>query len=379
MDLNLPNPLRHLHDQAEAEYQAYGPIDIVSTFGQPQAEYAAIRKACGMMDLPQRAIIELTGKDRASFLNNLVSNQTFDKQAKTPLEAGRVVYAFLLNTKGRITLDLNVIALDDRMWLEIDARLVQPTLATLDRYLFADQVKLLSRADDLHLLALHGPGASAVLHEASGGLAPALEPMRAAPVTLLGRPVTIWRDDHCGVPGYHLAAAPADAVILWTSLQANFGAVGDIPGQRRLRAVGWAAYNACRIEGGRALFGIDFDDSVLPAETGLLDRAVSFTKGCYVGQEIVARMHARSQLARKLVGIRMESDALPIAGAKIYDHESNEIGGITSSTLSPLLSNTALCLGYVRKPLFAEGSELQIPAEGALRKGTVTKLPFIQT
>ena len=148
------------------------------------------------------------------------------------------------------------------------------------------------------------------------------------------------------------------------------------PGPSR-RPCGWAAFNTTRIEAGRALFGIDFDESVLPAETGLFDRAVSLTKGCYLGQEIVARMHARGQIARKLVGIRMENDALPLAGSKIYDDQQNEIGGVTSSTISPVLSNIAICLGYVKKPFFAAGTKLKIPAEGSIRTGQVVDLPFI--
>src|SRR3954452_1234153 len=95
----MPNPLLDLHRQAEAEFQPYVNVEIVSTFGEPQAEYAAIRKACGLMDLPQRGIIQLTGKDRLTFLNNLLTNQIFDKQTKTPLAAGAAVYAFLLNAK----------------------------------------------------------------------------------------------------------------------------------------------------------------------------------------------------------------------------------------------------------------------------------------
>ena len=142
--------------------------------------------------------------------------------------------------------------------------------------------------------------------------------------------------------------------------------------------MGWAAYNTARIEAGRPLFGIDFDDSVLPAETAQLSRAVSFTKGCYLGQEIVARMHARGQLAKQIVGVRMEGDALPIAPTKVYDQSDNEIGGITSSTLSPILSNAPLCLGLVKKPFIAEGTKLRIAAEGAIHLGTVSPLPFVK-
>lgn len=105
-------------------------------------------------------------------------------------------------------------------------------------------------------------------------------------------------------------------------------------------------------------------------------RAVNMNKGCYIGQEIVLRMFARGKQARQFVGIRMDDDRLPLAGAKVLNDEGDEIGGITSSTLSPVLSNIALCMGYVRKPYYAEGSRLTIPAEGAMRHGTVVALPF---
>jgi folate-binding protein YgfZ len=143
-----------------------------------------------------------------------------------------------------------------------------------------------------------------------------------------------------------------------------------------LRPIGWAAFNTTRIEAGQSLFGIDFDETFLPAETGRLDSAVSFTKGCYPGQEIVARMHARKQLAKQIAGIRMDGEALPVAGTLIYDEASNQIGAITSSTLSPILSNAAICLGILKRPFFNVGSVLQIPAEGAMRKATVVELPF---
>src|SRR4051794_36148264 len=119
------NPLLATHQQAQAELQPYGDIEIVSTFGEPQAEYAAIRKGAAMLDLPQRGVLELTGKDRLPFLNNLLTNQTYDKQTKSGMTAGAGVYAFLLNAKsGRIITDMNVLELGDRTLLEMDARLL---------------------------------------------------------------------------------------------------------------------------------------------------------------------------------------------------------------------------------------------------------------
>src|SRR4051812_42296164 len=133
------NPLLEVHRQAEAEFQPYGEIaQIVSTFGEPQAEYAAIRKGCALMDQPQRGLVEVSGNDRLTFLNNLLTNQTFDKQTKRGLQAGEGIYAFLLDAKsGRITTDVHVIEPYEPTLLQLDARLIERVLVTLERYRFA--------------------------------------------------------------------------------------------------------------------------------------------------------------------------------------------------------------------------------------------------
>src|SRR5213595_544638 len=142
MPKELPNLLRTHHERAGAELQPYANLEIVSTFGEPQAEYSAIHKACGLMDLPQRGVLELTGKDRLPFLNNLLTNQTWDKATKSGLAAGQGVYAYYLNAKGRIVADMNVLEVQgDRTLLEMDARMIEPVRAAFDKYLFVEQVK----------------------------------------------------------------------------------------------------------------------------------------------------------------------------------------------------------------------------------------------
>lgn len=372
----LANPLLSLHQQnPSVEFQPWADVEIVQTFGEPQAEYSAIRKAAALTDLPQRGLLELTGKDRLPFLNNLVTNQTWDKQAKTGLPAGQGVYAFFLNTKGRVVTDLNILELGDRTLLELDVRLVESLRQSLDKYLFAEQVKIRSLVGVSHQFGVHGPGAEALLSQATGRPL-ALSRLGVMQARLTDVDVVIWRDDPAGVPGFYLVVPVEAAPRLWQAMLTNWGTTDQL-GKRPLRPVGWAAFNATRIEAGRPIFGIDFDDSVLPAETGQFNRAVSVTKGCYLGQEIVARMHARNQVARQLVGIRMEDDALPLAGTQILDGDGNQIGGITSSTISPVLSRTAICLGYVKRPFFAPGTKVRIPAEGEIRSGQVVETPFV--
>jgi folate-binding protein YgfZ len=378
---DLPNPLHEIHARANAETLAYGSLEIVSTFGEPQAEYSAIHKSTGLLDMPFRAVLELTGKDRLPFLNNLLTNQTFDKNTKTPMPVGSVVYAFLLSAKnGRIIADMNVLELGDRTLLEVDGRVIETVKETLAKYQFSEQVALRSLVGEAHEISIHGPGSAAIIGKLlDSGEVPAVS--HCSSVRLLGCDAVVWRDDPCGTSGFFLIVPSESAVVVWNHLIATFsnptvtGAAINV-GRRLLRPIGWAAFNTTRIEAGRPLFGIDFDETFLAAETGQLARAVSFTKGCYPGQEIVARMHARKQLAKQIAGIRMEGDSLPVAGTHIFDDASNQIGGITSSTLSPILSNASICLGILKRPFFNVGSAVVIPAEGAMRKGIVVELPF---
>jgi folate-binding protein YgfZ len=372
--------LTGLHASAGAEFQPYGEMPIVSTFGQPQAEYAAIRKSAAIMDWAHRGILQVSGPERLEFLNNLLTNQAYDRRTKASLPPRMGVYSFFLNAKGRIITDVNVLELGDRTLLELEKRLVEPLRQLLDRHLFAEQVKLVSRRDDLCEFFFGGPKALDVLNRSLEAPIDAPVPLSSMEAAIAGQRAILFRDDICGAPGYAVICQRAAAESLWrhfTQAESEPACGTEHVAPPLARPVGWAAFNTARIEAGRPLFGVDIDDSVLPAETGLLARAVSFIKGCYPGQEIVARMQTRGQVPRLLVGIRMEGDALPIAGSKIYDDSENEIGGITSSTLSPLLSNAAICLGYVKKPFFAAGTKLRIPAEGAMREGRVVELPFV--
>jgi glycine cleavage system aminomethyltransferase T len=400
-DSNLfPNPLLRLHTAANAETQAYETLEIVTTFGDPGREYGAVYEGCALMDLPQRGILELTGADRLSFLNNLVSNLTWDKNTKQNMTPGSGVYAFFLNLRGRIVADMNILEDGTRTLVETDVRKVELLRSTWDKYLFVEKVKMTSQVGKLHSLALYGPKAEEVLRHASGSRFSLEEPLATSPIKLFGIDVTLFRDDVCGVPGYGLLVATDEVVALWRTLVDRLGP-GE-HGKGLLRPIGWAAFNAARIEAGRPLLDIDMPSAapdrpgaklnpaeaetaveptnpgagVLPGETGQAKRALNYSK-CYVGQEIVARMHARNVVAKQLVGIKMESDALPIAGSNVFDAADNAIGAVTSSTISPMLSGVAICLAYVKRPHFAVGTKVRLPAEGAMRSGEVVGLPFV--
>jgi folate-binding protein YgfZ len=391
----FPNPLTDLHQAIDdAEFADFGGIPIVTTFGEVPLEYAAIHKSCGLLDQSWRGVLEVTGKDRHEFLGNLITNKTWDKLTKIGLAAGSGVQAFLLNLKGRVAADLVLIERGEKLLVDMDRRLVSTIRATLDRYLFSEKVQMVDRSRTHTRLGLHGPGAAAVLYDASGVDVSALPEFGSNSLTLFGVPLDVWREDQSVSPGYHLLMANDDAAKVWSGFLGTFADEGRESNKRRLRRIGWSAFNTTRIEAGKPMLGIDYEPAppsvpgkkatadapedpatrgILPAETGLFDRAVDVNKGCYLGQEIVARMYSRKVVVRKIVSFRMDADALPIAGAPVLDTGDNQVGIVTSSTISPIRSGTNIGLALVKKPLFEIGSVLRIPAEGAVQTAQVVE------
>jgi len=365
--------LRPLHELLHAEFQPFGQAELVSTYGQLPLEYAAIFRSAGLMDLPHRGVLEVTGEDRLAFLNRLLTAELLAR-SRQAMEPGQGRFSFLLNNKGRLLAELNLLHGANSTWLECDRHLLPELLATLDRYLFREKVQLTIR-DDLHELAILGRAAPAIIREIEGVDITDWQPLQHAASTVAGAEAILFTDSPTGTPGAFLLAGEQQAASMWTHLlERYYPAQPNEP--RRLVPIGWAAFNAARIEAGRQLFGIDYDQTFLPAETGQLARAVSFTKGCYPGQEIVARMESHHQCARAIVGLRMASGHLPLSGAAVLDAEKRQVGTVTSSTISPRLANAALCLAAINKPHYEPGTEVLVAAEGELRAATVTTTPF---
>jgi glycine cleavage system aminomethyltransferase T len=174
------NPLIATFEQNGAELQAYDQIPIVSTFGEPEAEYAAIRKAAALIDQPQRGFLELKGADRLLFLNNFFTQQVFDKGKKSGLAAGEGAYGFVLKRDGRILADANVIERGDSTLLEIDGRLATSLKAALEKYIFTEKVTVTDRSDALHQIALYGPKSLDVLKASAEMPLPELTPLGSA-------------------------------------------------------------------------------------------------------------------------------------------------------------------------------------------------------
>lgn len=362
------SPIDEFHQQAQAEMQDYFGMEIVSTYGGLPLEYAAVFRSAAMMDRGFRAVIEVGGEDRLKFLNSLLTAELLKRDGAAGIGPGQWRFAFLLERKGRLIAEMNVLEVGGRCLLDMDARLAETVAKELEKYHFRERVTIRPAqpargAEELWQMGVYGPAAAKALGEA--GLAEAGD-LEVGQCAMSGDGVVVWRDDLGSAPAYGVMMPAAGAKGLWEKLLCVNGSTKVVP-------IGWAAYNAVRIEAGRPLFGIDYDNTFLPAETGQLGRGVSFTKGCYPGQEIVARMEARDQRAREVVRLRMGQE-LPSAGAKVMDEAGNEVGVVTSSTISPRLSGRALALACVKKGANAAGTKLRVPAEGAMREAVVEEL-----
>lgn len=376
-------PLKPLHVQSGALLRPYGPeeagIELVEAFDYVEAEYAAVRKHAGIFDQPHRATLEITGSDRLSFLHSMVT------QDVKKLAPGQVRRAFWLNRKGRIDADLRLIELADSMFVDLDAHNAAATIASLGGYVIAEDVTITDVTPSWHRLSVHGPASRALVarHADAPDAVMRLEPDHAVRVQLLGREAIVDRQDVTGEVGLELMVPTDHAEKVYTALAAPHDPATRLEGrgyqpdpEGRARRIGWHALNIARIEAGAPIYNIDFGPTNLPHETGeLLRDRVSFTKGCYLGQEIVARLDALGNPKQKLIALRIEDPEgsatgeprVPPAGAGVFVGEPDKrelVGAVTSSTLGPLVGSTPIAFAMVKFKHASAGTKLAVEAEG---------------
>ena len=319
---------------------------------------AAIREGAAIGAVASRSAIALAGADRASYLQGLLTN---DIQA---LQPGQGCYSAWLTPQGRMFTDMHVLQSDSLLLLDVPANLAEEVLQRLDQFLFTEDVQLQSLADSLTSVWLHGPRAAHVLEQSLGATSlDAWAQYQHERRDFDGTAVVIARIDQLGVPGYcaYVEAGQHDALV--TTLERSGAAL-----------VSADAIDAARIEHGYPVFGLDMTHDTIPLEAGIENRAISFTKGCYVGQEIIIRVLHRGggRLARRLVGLRAPDGALR-RDAKIMSGE-REIGLVTSAAESAQLGSIAL--GYVHRDFVAPSTHVVVDVDGHRLDAIVTALPF---
>jgi folate-binding protein YgfZ len=303
---------------------ALGDVQVVLHCGNPAGEAAALRQEAGLVDLAWRGVIEMTGRDRARFLHGMCTNDI------KKLQPGQGCMAAIVNRQGKMVAEMVAYATENALLLEMDRSNLQPTIDHLNRFLVADDVKL--RISDAAVVGLWGPKAKALL-----GLRDLPDfhfQMRESGV--------VARNRTLGVEGCHLLLPASRSEEV-----ARMLGHGVTP-------AGFAAAEALRIENGFPRWGADMDASLLPMEAGLEPIAVNYTKGCYIGQEVIQRVKTYSEPPRMLVQLEA-SDAAP--GDKIAAG-GDEIGAVSSAT-------PTLALGVVRKEFKAPGTEVSVAGKPA--------------
>jgi len=306
-------------------------------YGDVRAEFHSLLSGCGVYDLGWRSKIALTGSDRVRWLNGMVSNNVRD------LAAGRGVYAFLLNAQGHIQADLYAFNRGESLLVDAERSQREKILQIFDHYIIADDVEVSDISGKLTALGLTGPESRSVL-ERAGITVPELEYLQFAEIQWQQIPLTVLHSGEEARDSWQIWVAPDHISALWDAL-AKAGA----------RPTGTAALNLFRISRSIPQFGQDIRDRDLPQETGQM-RALSFTKGCYLGQEIVERIRSRGAVHREFGAFAVDGP-LPAAGTKIQA-EGKDVGEVTSSAVLPLpTGDRPVALGYLRRE--AVGKELQ--------------------
>ncbi len=257
-----------------------------SDFGDVRSEFAALISGCGIYDLSSRVKIVLTGGDRVRWLNGMVTNNIRD------LAQGQGIYAFLLNPQGHILGDLYAYNRGDSIMIDSDQSQSEKLLATFDHYIIMDDVEVANLSDKLTAIGIAGPKATEVLR-AAGFEISKLEPLQFADVTWRNVAVTVVRVDNPSVESYELWLSPGQVTLLEDALT-----------QAGATQVGTAALELLRIAAGIPRYGQDIRERDLPQETEQ-QRALHFSKGCYIGQEIVERIRSRGNVHRKFTGFEV--------------------------------------------------------------------------
>ena len=354
-------PLVEMHRAHGAKLIEQDGWILPAHFGAPLEEYEAVRSAVGLFDRCDYAALTFTGSDRVSWLQGMVSN---DVKKLTP---GSGVYAAVLDVNGKILADLTVLCAEESFIFLIWEPLKEKIVAHLNRYLVADDVEIGDESARHGMISLQGPRAMLLLSAVAPDQDPPVHMASHAALRICERDVSVIRATHTGEEGFDLLIEVQDVAAIAGELER----AGAAPG---VRWVGVQAQDILRIEAGLPRYGIDMDAEHLLLETGL-DQAVSFQKGCYLGQEVIERVHSRGHVNKKLVGILLAGDTAANRGDKILS-EGKEIGRVTSSVFSPRIKR-AVALGYVHRDFLRPATNISIERDGKQIAGAIAALPFV--
>ncbi|MBI3912175.1 MAG: aminomethyl transferase family protein [Armatimonadetes bacterium] len=355
------SPLDDLHRARGACMRACQGCHIPMVFSDWRREYQAIQEGVGLIDLSHRGKFRLVGRDRRTWFQGMIT------QDVVRLPDGRGAYAALLNPQGHMLSDLRVFALPDFLLVDVPGATASMFAPHLDHHLIMERVEIQDVTEQYALLSLQGPRSASALATCLGTEVREMAMWEVRCLECRHVPVICARVTHCGEDGYDLFLPAEHAAAFWGHLSVRRP-------EFAVDAAGWEALNIRRVEAGIPWWGHDLDERIVPFEARLERTAISFSKGCYIGQEIVARIEARGQVNNLLVGLLLEDDRLPEPDTPILKADK-KAGRITSAVHSPTL-NRGIALGFVRRALSTPDTELTVGGEPS-QTVRVAALPFI--
>jgi len=319
-------------------------------------QYRAAREGVALFERSSLGKVTVTGRDRQTFLQGMLTNDV------KGLGPGQGVAAAFLDAHGKVMALLAVYATADRVLLELPASLTEKTLQTLDRYLISEKAYFEAADEAFAIVSLQGPGARPLVERLAGATLD-LPPYGHAEVSLDGAPVRVINRAEGPAPGFHCWVSAGHAAAVRSVLESAGAVVAEAE-----------TLDVLRVEAGQPWYPQDVDDSVILPETRL-ESLVSYTKGCYIGQETVARVKYRGHVNRALSGLVVEGERVPDAGARLTA-EGKEVGRVTSAVRSIALGRP-IALGYVRREHFEPGSALGVVDGTGEQPARVVALPFV--
>ena len=356
-------PLYEIHRALGATFTtSYEDWQLVGHFTDPTEEHRTVRQGVGIMDLSHRGRLRLTGIDRAAYLHRIISNDV------EGLSVGEGNYATILTNRGKIIADMNVYVFEDSIGIETNTETTLSLYQELDKYLIADDVTIEDFTEHTGTVGVHGPKSAELLQEIYGFDLGCLPEYHSLVGEVEGEQIVCVRANETGEVGYNLCTVSESVEWLWDTILRKGRGFSTEP-------IGLTALNSLRIEAGIPRYGAELDDSIFPGEAEL-EKAISFEKGCYIGQEIVARMKYRGHPNRLLRGFEITGDTLPQSGDRLFDGDK-DIGWLTSAVVSPTLGKT-IGMGYIRVAFTDEGSQVEVQKTDSRVAAAVRLLPFYQ-
>ncbi|HEV7903483.1 MAG TPA: aminomethyltransferase family protein [Pyrinomonadaceae bacterium] len=369
-------PLEELHRQHGATFAERDGWLLPSAYGDARAEYEAVRGAqgAGLIDLSARGRIEVGGAEAVQFLNGLITNDV-----KT-LAAGAWIHAAFPNVQGRLLASVRVArpAAEVSFLIDTEPATHQKVFKSLERFTLAGDFRVKDVTAETAQFSLRGARAGACIESVFGDETLAQNGQReSAPFVavvafvafIIGREshqMTILRATHTGEDVFDLVCGRDAAFDLWNALT-----------EAGARPVGYDAFEVLRVEAGEPRYGVDVSETNVVLEAGQEDETVSYTKGCYIGQEIIARIHWRGHVAKRLAGLVFAEDEqeLDATGAKVRSPDGREIGRITSTVFSPQLGRR-IALAILKYDYLQPGTKVSVVVGEEELAAQVSSLPF---